>query len=47
MSEFFRSPGPRRGYAELLPITWWYPAWWGISPWASPYWSSSFTDAPR
>jgi hypothetical protein len=26
------------GPPSSLPITWWYPAWWGISPWASPYW---------
>jgi hypothetical protein len=35
MSGYCQAEGP----ASILPITYWFPCWWGISPWASPYWS--------
>jgi hypothetical protein len=37
VSVFWQAKGP----ASLLPITYWFPAWWGISPWASPFWTVS------
>lgn len=44
MSEFWKAKGPTRQPA--LPITYWFPAWWGISPWASPFWTAVATPLP-
>jgi hypothetical protein len=37
-----RGPGTD---SSPLPITYWYPAWWGISPWATPFWQVTVEDA--
>jgi hypothetical protein len=45
MSEYFRCKGP--AHKPNLPISYWYSAWWGLSPWATPFWVVSRGDGAR
>jgi hypothetical protein len=39
LDDYAQSSGPE--HKPGLPITYWFPRWWGISPWATAYWKAS------
>lgn len=43
LDDYAQSSGPE--CQPNLPITYWFPRWWGISPWASPFWTATVRDA--